>query len=308
MEFLVVGAGSLGSLLGGLLAREHDVTLVGREPHVGTVRESGLAVEGAVETHVRPTARTEVPGGAFDCALVTTKAFDTAVAARDLVDAGTALDAACSLSNGLGNEATLADALDCEVLAGTCTYGAMTPEPGIVRCTGVGEVVLGARHGGPSAAADRVGTAFDDAGIETTGAADMPRRLWEKLAVNAGINAPTALARVQNGALLDGPGNAVARRAAREVARVARAEGVDLTDRAATAAVERVADATADNVSSMQQDVLAGRRTEADAILGSAVDRADASGVPAPTLRTLADLLGAWERGRDERSRRRDGD
>ena len=198
MEFLVVGAGSLGSLLGGLLAREHDVTLVGHEPHAGAVRGSGLTVEGAVEAHVTPDARTDVPGDRFDCALVTTKAFDTAAAARDLAAAGTDLDTVLSLSNGLGNEATLVDALagDCEVLAGTCTYGVMTPEPGTVRCTGVGEVVLGARDGGPSTVADRVGGAFDEAGVETTVAADMPRRLWEKLAVNAGINAPTALAQI----------------------------------------------------------------------------------------------------------------
>ena len=31
MDMVVFGAGSLGSLVGGLLAREHDVTLVGRE-------------------------------------------------------------------------------------------------------------------------------------------------------------------------------------------------------------------------------------------------------------------------------------
>jgi 2-dehydropantoate 2-reductase len=301
MEFLVIGAGSLGSLLGGLLAREHAVTLVGRDPHVRAVRESGLAVDGAVESHVRPAARTDVPGGRFDCALVTTKAFDTEAAARDLAAAGVDLDTVLSLSNGLDNETTLAGHIDAAVLAGTCTYGAMTPEPGVVRCTGVGRNVIGARRGGPSAAADRVGTAFDEAGIETTVAADMPRRLWEKLAVNAGINAPTALARAENGALLAGPGNAVARRAAREVARVARASGVDLSDGEATAAVERVAEATAANTSSMQQDVLADRRTEVDAILGSPVDRGNDLGVPTPTLRTLADLLRAWERGRDLR-------
>jgi 2-dehydropantoate 2-reductase len=276
------------------------VTLVGRESHVDAVRESGLAIEGAVETTVHPTAVTDVPGGQFDCALVTTKAFDTAAAARDLAAAGTELDAALSLSNGLGNEATLAEALpDPAVLAGTCTYGAMTPAPGVVRCTGVGEVVLGAREGGPSATADRVGGAFGAADIETTVARDMPRRLWEKLAVNAGINATTALARVENGALLDGPGNAVARRAAREVARIARADDVDLPDEAATDAVERAAAATAANTSSMQQDVLAGGRTEVDAILGAALERADAHGLTAPTLRTLAGLLRSWERARD---------
>ena len=301
MEFLVIGAGSLGSLLGGLLAREHAVTLVGRDPHVGAVRESGLAVDGAVESHVRPAARTDVPGGRFDCALVTTKAFDTEAAARDLAAAGVDLDTVLSLSNGLDNETTLAGHIGAAVLAGTCTYGAMTPEPGVVRCTGVGRTVIGARRGGPSAAADRVGTAFDEAGIETTVAADMPRRLWEKLAVNAGINAPTALARVTNGALADEPGRELARSAALEVARVARAEGVELGDEQAVAALEQVVAETTTNRSSMYQDVAAGRQTEVDAISGFVIERATAQDIETPVNETLTRLIRGWELAHDLR-------
>jgi 2-dehydropantoate 2-reductase len=296
MDVLVFGAGSLGSLVGGLLARAgHDVTLVGRDPHVSAVRESGLRVTGAFEFTVDPGARTTVPDHA-DLAVVTTKAFDTETAARELVGVP---DVTLSLGNGMGNEATLATHLN-RVLAGTCTYGALRPEPGVVRCTGVGRVVLGPHEGGESAAADRVGAAFADA-METTVAGDMPRRLWEKLAVNAGINAPTALARVENGALVAGPGNGVARAAAREVAALARAEGVDLPDETAVEAIERVADATAANHSSMRQDVDAGRRTEVDAISGYVADRAPGRGVEAPVNATLAGLLRAWERERDLR-------
>lgn len=291
MDVVVFGAGSLGSLLGGLLAREHDVTLVGRDPHMQTVRERGLRVEGAVEFVAEPDARTTAPASA-DLAVVTVKAFDTRDAAVALADCE--LDACLSLQNGLGNEETLATELDCPVLAGTCTYGAMQPEPGVVTCTGVGRVVLGPHEGGESATADRVFEAFDAADVVTELASDMPRRLWEKLAVNAGINAVTALARVENGALVDGPANAVATDAAREVAAVARDEGADLSDAEAVAAVERVAAATAANTSSMHQDVLAGRRTEVDAISGYVADRAD--GVPVNA--TMARLLRAWERER----------
>jgi 2-dehydropantoate 2-reductase len=296
VEILVFGAGSLGSLLGGLLATEHDVTLLARDPHAATVAADGLTITDEVDRTVRPDAVTELPADcAADLALVTVKAYDTERAARDLADCD--IDAALSLSNGMGNEATLATHLDCPVLAGTCTYGAILEGPGRVACTGVGEVVLGAREGGASATADEVGAAFDAAGVVTTVAADMPRRLWEKLAVNAGINATTALARVENGALLDGDGHAVAAAAARETAAAARAAGVDLTDDAAVAAVERVAAATASNTSSMRQDVLAERRTEVDAINGYVVDHAE----EAPVNRTLAGLLRAWERARGVR-------
>ncbi|PSQ32932.1 2-dehydropantoate 2-reductase [Halobacteriales archaeon SW_12_69_24] len=298
MDVVIFGAGSLGSLVGGLLAREHDVTLVGRDPHVSTVRERGLRVAGAVETTVHPAAALAPPDDA-DLAVVCVKAFDTPAAADTLAAVG--LEAGLSLQNGMGNEAVLADRLDPTVLAGTCTYGAVLEEPGRVRCSGVGEVVLGARDGGPSTAADRAGAAFDAAGLETTVAADIPRRLWEKLAVNAGINATTALARVENGALVDGAGKDVAVAAAREVGRVADAEGVDLSPAGAAAAVERVAAATAANTSSMRQDVEAGSRTEVDAIGGYVCERADEHGVDVPINETMTRLLRAWE---DERGLR----
>jgi 2-dehydropantoate 2-reductase len=294
MDVLVYGAGALGSLVGGLLARAHDVTLVGRDPHMRRVRESGLRIEGGVEARVRPRALTDGRGRSADLALVTTKAYDTDAAARAL--AAGEYGAVCSLQNGLTEERLVA-ALECPVLAGTASYGARLLEPGRVRCTGVGEVAVGSLAGGESALADRAVRAFRAAGIEAVAAADMPRRRYEKLAVNAGINGPSALARVTNGETIDGPAGGTAREAAREVARVARAEGADLTAAEAVGAVESVARDTAANRSSMCEDVAAGRRTEVDAIYGSVLERADERGVPAPTCRTLASLIRAWEAG-----------
>ncbi|MUV90087.1 2-dehydropantoate 2-reductase [Halapricum sp. CBA1109] len=285
MSVVVLGAGSLGSLLGGLLADAHDVTLVGREPHVGTVAAEGLTITGELDRRVFPDARTDLPASA-DLALVAVKSGDTAAAARELADSE--LGAVLSVQNGMGNEETLAERLDCPVLAGTCTYGALLTDPGVVRCTGVGEVVLGPREGGTSAAADRAGETLRTGGIETTVAPDMPRRLWEKLAVNAGINATTALARVENGALVDGPAGDPAREAARETARVARAQGVDLPDEVAVESLVDVAAGTVDNTSSMLADVLADRETEIEAINGYVVDAAER---PVPVNATLTALV-----------------
>ena len=293
MRVLVFGAGSLGSLLGGLLARAHDVTLVGRDPHVERVRADGLRITGEHSERVTPAATTAVPDERFDLAVVAVKAFDTAAAADALGAAD--VETVLSVQNGLGNETRLANALAADVLAGTCTYGARLTDPGVVECTGRGEVALGPPGGGESAAADRVGGAFRAGGVETTVAADMPRRCWEKLAVNAGINAVTALARVGNGALVDGPAGETARHAAEEVARTAREAGVDLADDAAVEAIERVAAATSANRSSMLQDVGGGTRTEIDAINGAVVDRADG---PVPVNETLAALVRGWERER----------
>ena len=301
MDVVVFGAGSLGSLVGGLLAREHAVTLVGRDPHVAAVREAGLEIRGEIEAHVYPGAETgsdattDGTGLTADLAVVTVKSFDTESAARSL-SAGE-FRAALSLQNGLGNEATLATHLDCPVLAGTATYGAVLCKPGVVECTGIGRIPLGAREGGRLGLAEEVGVAFRAAGLETTVVEDMPRRLWRKLAVNAGINGVTALARVENGAVLDGDAGDVARAAAAEAARVARAEGVDLSREEAIGALADVAQATAANTSSTLQDVEAGRLTEVDALNGAVVERGDRQGVETPVNRTIAGLIRAWERG-----------
>lgn len=301
MDVVVFGAGSLGSLVGGVLAREHAVTLVGRDPHVAAIRESGLHIVGDIEAHVHPRATTDAGGEAgsgglgADLAVVTVKAFDTDAAARTLSTGQ--FRATLSLQNGLGNEETLAAHLDCPVLAGTATYGAVLTEPGVVECTGVGEITLGPREGGRSELAQEVGAAFGAAGLETTVAEDVPRRLWRKLAVNAGINGVTALARVENGAVLDGDAGDLARAAATETARVARAEGVALSTAEAVTALEAVAGATRANTSSTLQDVEAGRRTEVDALNGAVVERGERHGVETSVNRTIAGLIRAWERG-----------
>lgn len=294
MEIVVFGAGSLGSLLGGLLASEHRVTLVGRDPHVSTIRSEGLSITGRFDRTVAPEATTDGAGLAADLVVVTVKSFDTEDAARTLATGE--FDVALSVQNGIGNEETLSKHLDCPVLAGTATYGARLDSPGHVDCTGHGELTLGPRDGGVSSVAKDVAEAFTAADIEANAVPDMSRKLWEKLAVNAGINPVTALSRVRNGVLGEGSASEISRTAAVETAHVARAEGADLADQTVRSRIDAVIDATARNQSSMYQDVLAGRRTEIEAINGAVLERAEVHRIDVPVNRTLTALIRAWER------------
>jgi len=294
MDITVVGAGSLGSLLGGLLGRTHDVTLVGRDPHVAAVRERSLAVRGLAAFDVAVGARTDVTDLSGDLAVVTVKAYDTETAGRQLATGS--FDATLSLQNGMGNEDALAEQLACPVLAGTASLGAVQSEPGVVEWTGRGDVVLGPWTGGMEPA-QRVGEAFRMAEVPATVEERMAAHLWEKLAVNAAINPVTALAAVENGAVFAGPTAEIARETARETARVARAEGVALSEARAVDRAREVAEATAENRSSMYQDVRAGERTEIDAISGYVAARASAHDVSVPVTRTFAALVGGWETG-----------
>lgn len=303
MRIVVFGAGSLGSLLGALLDSAHDVVLVGRDPHVSAVRERGLRVTGVDSFEASPAATTDGTGLDADLAIVTVKAYDTAAAAHDLATGD--VDAAVSLQNGLGNEETLAAGLVCPIVAGTTTHGAMLSEPGVVEWTGRGEVTVGnwrVDDGDGDATtgtdpASRVAAAFRAASIDAASDPGIRHRLWTKLAVNAAINPITALARIRNGRVFEGPTAEYAERAAAEVARVARAEGVGLDADAVAEEARAVARRTADNRSSMLQDLAAGRRTEIDVISGVVAERADEHGIEAPVNGLLAALVRGWEAG-----------
>lgn len=281
----VFGAGSLGTLLGALLARAGvGVHLVGRD-RVVRAFEDGVKVEGTESFVARPSLSTE-PRPA-EVTLVTVKSYDT----HDAADAlrGTS-GVVVSLQNGMGNEEVLDDVLDTTVLGGTATYGANLRD-GSVEYTGEGEVVVGDYEGGASRAAERVAETLAPLNARYTD--EMDAALWEKLVVNCAVNPVTALTRLRNGEAAERAPE-VMRAAAEETAEVARASGVQI-EGAPERALE-VARATAENESSTLQDVRAGRRTEVGALNGYVVDAADEAGVNVPTNRTLATLVRAIAR------------
>lgn len=290
-EVQVFGAGSLGTLVGALLSHAGlDVHLVGRE-RVGEAFGDGVHVEGEEDFVARPSLSTG-PRPA-EVTLVTVKSYDTPDAAEALAPTVSADDVVVSLQNGMGNEETLDDALDATVLGGTTTYGAslrLEKEPPRVEYTGEGGVVVGDHTGGPSRAAETVAETL--APLKARATDEMDAALWEKLAVNCGINPTTALTRLRNGEAAE-RASEVMRAAARETAKVGRANAVDIdADEAEERALE-VARATAENESSTLQDVRAGRRTEIDALNGYVVEEAEKT--PTPTNRTLATLVRATE-------------
>ena len=81
---------------------------------------------------------------------------------------------------------------------------------------------------------------------------------------------------------------------AEEAASVARAMGVELGGMRQT--VLETAVATADNRSSMLQDMEARRRTEVAAIHGAILAAGEAAGVDTPTNRVIASLIQAKQR------------
>jgi 2-dehydropantoate 2-reductase len=126
------------------------------------------------------------------------------------------------------------------------------------------------------------------AGYEVEVAEDIESLIWGKLAINAGINPLTALLRMPNGELLARPHTqALMKAAAEETALVAAAKGVELPYAEPGNAVAEVARRTANNRSSMLQDVSRNAPTEIDAICGAVVKEGERLGIPTPVNWTL---------------------
>lgn len=267
MRILVFGAGAVGSLIGGVLSTEHEVTLVGRRAHADAINRRGLRISGITTRIAWPTATTEVPQDTPEAILVTTKAYDTKHAVEAL-RAFWGQSLFVTLQNGLGNAEAIA-AMASRVLAGTTTLGVLFVAPGEVVHTGLGETAVGPFAGAGRPDAQAFADVLSSVGLATRVVDDARPELWTKAIVNAAINPLTAILRRQNGELVrrEDLRGLLAGVVHEGVAATARA-GIRLGPDSLVAKAEEVATRTAENRSSMLQDVERGRRTEVDAIVG----------------------------------------
>jgi 2-dehydropantoate 2-reductase len=305
---VVAGAGALGSVFGGLLARAgHDVILVGRGAHMAAIARDGLRIEGLFGDHVVHGLATVSDVGAlqgtFDTVLLTVKSYDTAAMVRAMASHLAPDGLLISLQNGLGNVEQAEDVLGrARVVGARVIFGAELLAPGHVRVTVIAAPVLVGSpdpHDSARAALARVwARRFAAAGIPSEPTDNLFGELWAKVFYNAALNPLGALLRVPYGHLPDDPDTrALMDRLIEEAFAVARASGVTL--RWPDAAAYRddfygaLVPSTAAHRSSMLQDLERGRPTEIEAINGWVVRRGEALGVPVPANSTLTHLFRA---------------
>jgi 2-dehydropantoate 2-reductase len=302
MRFVIVGPGALGSLVGAKLARRgHDVTLLGRRsPHLQALRRHGLQLEtrdGTTEHLSIPATDDPSVVSSVETVLVLVKTIDTVAAIEAIRPYVRSDHVVLTLQNGLGNvekiQTTLGIALP--ILVGVTSQAATRLGPGSVKHAGEGPTLVGymdERHAGKATDLARV---FSDANLPAVAVLNIDHWIWRKLAVNAAINGLTALGGFRNGMIAsDDALLHAAEIIAEEVASVARGTGIELG--AMRRVILETAGATADNKSSMLQDLDASRPTEVDAIHGAVLAAGTEVGVATPAIQVIASLIRAKEK------------
>lgn len=305
-KIAIAGVGALACWYGARLSEYHDVTLIGRWPEqIAALQRDGLRIripDGEMpdrEEHIPALKATDDPASIepVDWALILTKSPKTAQAASDIAPILKPDGLAVTLQNGLGNFETLAAAVGmARAAVGVSLWGVTVIEPGVIRVVTPTAMTTIATRPEIEQQVRRFKSVMDAALLLTDIVPDLAGLQWRKLAINAAINPLTALLRVRNGQLLDSPAaREIMDAAAHEVAAVAAAAGIALDGLNAGQVAAQVAQDTAQNRSSMLQDVTRGAPTEIDAICGAVVRAGEKVGVTTPVNRLLYQMIKAVE-------------
>lgn len=305
-----MGAGSIGSVIGGLLHNSgHDVFLLGLGQHIDAVIENGLAITGIWGDHKIPgiqagTSLDDMKNNGFEpeWILLSVKSYDTETALQDLEPLLPNARGVITLQNGLGNVEAIERKAPGKTTGGRVIFGAKTPRPGTVEVTVIADdVLLGPAFGGPEGVRD-VCEAFSGSGIPCRYEERILSYIWDKVLYNVCLNALATLLRCSYGELGDNPETwELIKQITHEFYAVATAEGVTLVSATPGDYLDRLSTAllppTRGHRSSMQEDIERGSRTEIDALNGAVWKLGIKYGIAAPVNETLTRLIQHLEAG-----------
>lgn len=288
-QWTLLGCGALGGVFASLLTQSGQSTRVLlRERHRATLHPGidFTSLEGNTQLINIERGFVDQPGQ-IQRLLVMTKAGQVIEALTPLVGQLATDVPIVLLHNGMGiAEQVVALFPHNPVIAGVTSHGAMQSGHFVFRHTGKGEIWLGPVNEAArahAALADELAAALGQAGWDE----HIQARQWQKLAVNCAINPLTALYKLKNGELA-GPRFADAlQQICVEVADVMQAEGQPTGSDELLRRVMTVVELTADNYSSMYQDMEQGRETEIEAITGFLLARAASHGIAVPVNQGL---------------------
>jgi 2-dehydropantoate 2-reductase len=316
-DFAILGAGAMGSIVGGHLARAgHSVAMLARGERAQQLERHGLTIKGLV-AFTTPIALREPAALKSAGALIVamkTPATAEALAALRHADFGVTL----SIQNGPLKNELLAQAFGKERVLGALadTSGELLAD-GTVLFTRNVNILVGELSGGDSPRAQRLARTLETSGVHAAATPEILTLEWSKFCAWAGLMALSVTTRALTWKYLLDPDCAlVLARLVREMGVLARTLGIGLSDRSilpvasicagpeaqAVAAILKAgrefrANAPGHRMSSLQ-DLEAGRPLEVNETLGYASAKARELALTLPLLEGFALLIAGLDRAR----------
>lgn len=289
----VMGAGAVGSYFGGMLARAGvPVTMIARPAYVEAVRRNKLFLDTvSFQEHVAVEASTEPSAvrGA-NVVLFCVKGQDNEAAARAIAPHLSADTMVVSLQNGVDNVERIRAAAGIDALPAVVYVAVAMPEPGHVKHSGRGDLVVG-EFAGRSAGAEsqpprteQIAALFASANVPCRISVDVLGDMWQKFITNCGANAVSAIAQMSYGEIAQYDASRdLMSQVVEECIAVGRTAGVRMPEANFTEKWLENLGKFGDAFSSTAQDLARGRRTEIESLNGYIVRRGAELGVPTPS-------------------------
>ncbi len=302
MKIVIVGGGAIGRIFGVYLARQnHSVIVVDKNQQVvEAINNSGLGfmtygAEEMDEVIFTPAEAVTDPQSIEQCnfVLLTVKSFDTLTAVKSIAHLVSEQSPVLSLQTGLGNLEVMEKVVGRESIIGGFTFMAGTSlDPGVVRHGGTGKTYIGELDGTELERTRMIGTTLSECGLECELCQRIIGRLWCKVIIYSAINPLSSILRVKNGQLLENMESIeLMKRLIDEGKSVADAHSIDLVYPNLYDLLFDSINNTRDNLSSMLQDILNGKRTEIEALNETITRYGEEKGVSTSTHKTMTELV-----------------
>lgn len=320
MKICVFGAGSIGGVIGGVLAQAgHDVSLITRGEHLNAMRARGCTVETGGQTFTVHPECSDNPAdfGKQDFVVVAVKAPSmpsVAAGIEPLLGPDTAVVPAMNgipwwFFDGfpgdgpdiklpaLDPDGALAATISTGRVIGCVVHmGCLVPEPGVIRHVADNRLILGEATGGMSDRLQDFTAAFDGTTLNATSTGNLRQEIWLKLLGNFNFAPVSSLTGATNGEIGADPSlRKLCADLFEEAAEAGRRVGLEpgmTADERTTMGASLGAFRT-----SMLQDFDKSRPPEIDAIVGAVVEVGRATGTPMPVSESVLALVAQKARG-----------
>lgn len=286
-QVIIIGAGAIGSTIGGLLSKKFDVLLVDKnKEHVQAINSQGLILKGKVNETVRVKASTKIDEIKENTVIINaTKSFDARNSMKEVKNLLKKDTVVFCLQNGLGAVEEVKKEVNGKVFGGVTYVGAVYEEPGKISVAALGKTLLES-----SKETKMIAKEFSETELSFEASENYKKVQWEKLTVNCIINPLTALLGVVNEEVADDELKEIRKEIIDECRKVAEKEGVVLDEEFIKEVPARIRSFQS-NRSSMLQDIDGGRKTEIDYISGAVVRLGKKHGIETPVNKGLVDLI-----------------
>ena len=316
MDFVIVGAGALGSILGAQLSQAgHSVVMLARGARAAALRRDGIRLHGLVDRQVPCTVATDPSAiKAADVVILAVKTLTHEAAAQSL--AHLQVDMVLSVANGVLKNQQLINAFgEAHVLGCMADVSGELQADGRVLFTRNMCLHIGELHQPSSARCKALVRALSASGINATVAADIRSVEWSKFVGWCPFMGLSVLSRSASAEFLSDPDHAaVLVTAVREMYSLATALGIKVEGTSPLPVVSIATGTEADGVAcvlqigarmrehspehrmSALQDLLRGTPLEVEATLGHAVVLGRQHDIAMPTINTLYRLVAGVDR------------